>query len=297
MPDTTTRAQETPEGVKRWRRIPAEPEVQAVQLLDADDLDWYAIAAWCGGEVGVQAVGDSGEFDSYIEIPGQERCAFEGAWIVRSAAGFRVIEDFVFAETYEAAAGGPQTAPHAHEFPCQPPDGDLLAPGDCLVCGKPYALDVAQKRAAEAGMVLVDPDQADEAARLKAELSRVQSAAQTLGKIVTRHAQSMEAARIEMFQNGPEAAMQWILNSLPDVSDEAPEDQWDGKETATQWIDRTQAADRAADAAEPQYAAEAPRVLVDPEDLRTLLKVNHRFAYEAEIDARDRLAAAVGVER
>ena len=83
----------------------------------------------------------------------------------------------------------------------------------------------------------------------RCELSRVQSAARTLGKVVTRMAQSMEAARIEMIQNGPEAAMQWILNSLPDVSDEAPEDQWDGKETATQWIDRTQAADRAAEAA------------------------------------------------
>ena len=80
----------------------------------------------------------------------------------------------------------------------------------------------------------------------RCELSRVRSGAQTLGKVVTRMAQSMEAARIEMIQNGPEAAMQWILNSLPDVSDEAPEDQWDGKETATQWIDRTQAADRAA---------------------------------------------------
>lgn len=88
--------------------------------------------------------------------------------------------------------------------------------------------------------------EASEVARLKAELSRVQSAAQTLGKVITRLAQSMEAARIEMIQNGPEAAMQWILNSLPDVSDEAPGDQWDGKETATQWIDRTQAADRAA---------------------------------------------------
>ena len=83
----------------------------------------------------------------------------------------------------------------------------------------------------------------------RCELSRVQSAARTLGKVITRLAESMEAARIEMIQNGPEAAMQWILNSLPDVSDEAPEDQWDGKETATQWIDRTQAADRAAEAA------------------------------------------------
>ena len=90
------------------------------------------------------------------------------------------------------------------------------------------------------------PAEDGEVARLKAELSRVQAAAQTLGKVITRLAESMEAARIEMIQNGPEAAMQWILNSLPDVSDEAPQDQWDGNETATQWMDRTQAADRAA---------------------------------------------------
>jgi hypothetical protein len=50
-----------------------------------------------------------------------------------------------------------QTAPHAHQFPCQPPDGDLLAPGDCLVCGKPYAVDVAEKRAREAGLAVLDP--------------------------------------------------------------------------------------------------------------------------------------------
>lgn len=113
-----------------------------------------------------------------------------------------------------------------------------------------YAADTCPICFPNAGPV-VTPDQAAEVARLKAELSRVQSAAQTLGKIVARMAQSMEAARIEMIQNGPEAAMQWILNSLPDVSDEAPGDQWDGKETARQWIDRTQAADRAAEL-EPQ---------------------------------------------
>lgn len=128
MTDTTTRAQEIPQGVKRWRRMPAEPEVQAVQLLDADDLDWYAIAAWCGGEVGVQASGDSGEFDSYIEIPGQQRCAFEGAWIVNGASGFRVIEDFVFHETYELA-GAVQSPSHRCEFPVQPPHGSFAKIG------------------------------------------------------------------------------------------------------------------------------------------------------------------------
>ena len=95
-----------PQGVRRWRKTPVEPDVQAVQLLDDDDLDWFAIAAWCGGEVGVQAVGDTGEFDSYIEIPGQDRCAYEGSWIVQEPGGFRIREDFVFAEVYEPAEDG-----------------------------------------------------------------------------------------------------------------------------------------------------------------------------------------------
>ena len=53
----------------------------------------------------------------------------------------------------------------------------------------------------------------DEVAALKAELARLRNGAQQLGKIVTWQAQSMQAARIEMIQNGPEAAMQWILNA------------------------------------------------------------------------------------
>ena len=94
----------------------------------------------------------------------------------------------------------------------------------------------------------------DEVAALKAELARLRNGAQQLGKIVTWQAQSMEAARIEMIQNGPEAAMQWILNSIPDVDDNDPEDQWNGTETAREWLDRQQAADRAWEAAK---AAEA----------------------------------------
>jgi hypothetical protein len=93
-----------------------------------------------------------------------------------------------------------------------------------------------------------------EIARLRAELARTQSAARTLGKIVCWQAQSMEAARIEMIQNGPEKAMQWILNSIPDVDDNDPADQWNGTETAAEWLDRQQAADKAREAAK---AAEA----------------------------------------
>lgn len=73
----------------------------------------------------------------------------------------------------------------------------------------------------------------------RAELARIQAAAQHLGHLVTGMARSMEAARIEMLQNGPEKAMQWILNSIPDVDDNDPEDQWNGTESADEWFDRT----------------------------------------------------------
>jgi hypothetical protein len=72
-----------------------------------------------------------------------------------------------------------------------------------------------------------------------AEVARLRSGGETLGRIVVRMSRSMQAARIDMLQNGPKAGMQWILNSLPDVDDNDPADQWDGKETAAEWLDRT----------------------------------------------------------
>lgn len=80
------------------------------------------------------------------------------------------------------------------------------------------------------------------------ELAKLRRGGRELGRIVVKQARTFEAARIEMIQNGPGKAMQWILSSIPDVDDNEPEDQWDGTETATQWIERQQAADRAAEA-------------------------------------------------
>jgi hypothetical protein len=73
----------------------------------------------------------------------------------------------------------------------------------------------------------------------RAELERLRNGGRELGKTVVRMSRSMRAARIEMLQNGPEKAMQWILNSLPDVDDNDPADHWDGKESAAEWLDRT----------------------------------------------------------
>jgi hypothetical protein len=78
----------------------------------------------------------------------------------------------------------------------------------------------------------------------EAELARLREGARTLGRIVVGNHRAMEAARIEMRQNGPHAAMQWILNSLPDVWDD-DETAWDGQESAEAWFDRTEAFYRA----------------------------------------------------
>jgi hypothetical protein len=73
--------------------------------------------------------------------------------------------------------------------------------------------------------------------------------AKLLGSITARQYRVMEAAVIEMLQNGPAAAMQqWILNALPPPVDEGDGLGWDGKESAAAWFDRVEAADRAAEA-------------------------------------------------
>ena len=84
------------------------------------------------------------------------------------------------------------------------------------------------------------------------EFAALKRSARILASIVARNHQVMEAARIEMRQTGAHAAMQWILNSLPDVWDD-PETEWDGKESAGAWFDRTESFYRASES-----AAEAP---------------------------------------
>ncbi len=71
------------------------------------------------------------------------------------------------------------------------------------------------------------------------ELARLRNAARTMGSVIVSMSRQMECARIEMLQNGPEKAMQWILNGLPDVDDNPAEMQWDGKESADKWFERT----------------------------------------------------------
>jgi hypothetical protein len=89
------------------------------------------------------------------------------------------------------------------------------------------------------------------------ELAALRRSARILANIVARNHQAMEAARIEMRQNGPHAAMQWILNSLPDVWDD-PETEWDGRESAQAWFDRTESFYRAAESAADARLADDP---------------------------------------
>lgn len=58
------------------------PEVVAeVAVLVCDEMDWQAVADWCGGTVG-STQDPSGEYTSYLTIPGVGP-AFEGMWIVQ----------------------------------------------------------------------------------------------------------------------------------------------------------------------------------------------------------------------
>lgn len=79
-------------------------------------------------------------------------------------------------------------------------------------------------------------------AAVRAELERLRSGARTLARTVVHMSRSMQAAAIEDQQNGADAAMQWILNSLPDVDDNPEDQHWDGKESAQEWLDRTESA-------------------------------------------------------
>jgi hypothetical protein len=73
----------------------------------------------------------------------------------------------------------------------------------------------------------------------RTELERLRSGGRELGRTVTHMSRTMRAAQIEMRQNGAGKAMEWILNAIPDVDDNDPADQWNGTESATEWLDRT----------------------------------------------------------
>jgi hypothetical protein len=107
-------------------------------------------------------------------------------------------------------------------------------------------------------------------AEARAGLAKSREGARMLGKIVVGQTRAMQAARIELAQGSAEKAMQWILNSLPDVWDD-PEAEWDGRESAAEWWDRTDSFYREAEKPRtPSGGAgpsvDTPRALPTPPD-------------------------------
>lgn len=78
-------------------------------------------------------------------------------------------------------------------------------------------------------------------ARLKSEdadLERLRSSARTLATVTASLSRALKAAWIELVQGHSDAAREWIANAIEDCWDG---DEWDGTESAQQWLDRTEA--------------------------------------------------------
>lgn len=71
----------------------------------------------------------------------------------------------------------------------------------------------------------------------RGELEKLRDSCRMLGSIVSTDSHLMFAARIEAKLNGPEAAMQWIVNGSNDLADQDAGRPWDGKEPAQEWFD------------------------------------------------------------
>lgn len=82
----------------QWFYVNPPARVQAVRLTD--NADWEAIAEWCGGELINYAVGDSGEYETKLIVPGPE-FAEHGNWVLRGTTGhFFVCDNSAFAAAY-----------------------------------------------------------------------------------------------------------------------------------------------------------------------------------------------------
>jgi hypothetical protein len=74
-----------------------------------------------------------------------------------------------------------------------------------------------------------------------AELEKLRRTCRTLAHIVSTDVHLMFAACIENRLNGPEKAMEWILNGSNDLADQDAGRPWDGKESAQEWFDAVEA--------------------------------------------------------
>jgi hypothetical protein len=213
----------TQEAVTRYRQKSAD--VEARQLID-DLRNHTAIAAWIesgGGQAGIPFA----EPCLYVEtVDGQKRADI-GDWIVRFPDGtFQVVSP----DEFEACF-----VPASHRT--TDPMFEQAYMDVQKVLDK--ALGTEEEDGTGGGIaseVWLLAHQRDGA---RAERDRLRNACKHMGSVIVSMSRQMECARIEMLQNGPERAMQWVLNGLPDVRDDPPGMQWDGKESADEWFERT----------------------------------------------------------
>lgn len=126
------------------------------------------------------------------------------------------------------------------------------------------------------------------------EITRARSGARMLARIVATDRHVMEAARIEMKQNGPHAAMQWILNSLPDVWDGPEGTAWDGSEPAQAWFDRTETAYHAAETPDGALGKTATEMLAESANQSLALLAEAHKALGEVAAERDKARTALG---
>jgi hypothetical protein len=160
---------------------------------------------------------------------------------------------------------------HDHGWIDQGLRGDIVCPGDFVVSlplptpgligdfpVRPDVFAAAYEPAGETGAPAVPPPPVAAASGPLVmpadEFAVVKSACRMLAKAVTGQNRAMQAARIEMAQGNAPAAVQWILNSLPDVWDD-PETEWDGTESANEWWDRTEGFYRVAEGGDEKAPA------------------------------------------
>lgn len=88
-------------GPQWFRKLPVA--IQAWQLTE--DADWEAIADWCGGRLLNVEQGDSGEYETYLEIDTLEGTmrAGLGDWVLRGVQGeFYPCRADIFEASYES---------------------------------------------------------------------------------------------------------------------------------------------------------------------------------------------------
>ena len=76
-------------------------------------------------------------------------------------------------------------------------------------------------------------------AAVTAERDKLQQACQTLGMVVERQARDLYAMWIDVSRGDMAAVRERVLNTIPDVDDNEPDEQWNGTETGSEWFWRT----------------------------------------------------------